>query len=78
MSDVFISFIHEEGETAAAVQKFVNQMLGGKANAFLVVRIICQKRSRFHFFHIADEMISFSLIAKSCYRKQTHYQHGVR
>jgi hypothetical protein len=35
MSDVFISFIHEEGETAAAVQKFVNQMLGGQANAFL-------------------------------------------
>jgi hypothetical protein len=35
MSDVFISFIHEEGETAAAVQTFVNQMLSGQANAFL-------------------------------------------
>jgi hypothetical protein len=35
MSDVFISFIHEEGETAAAVQRFVNQMLSGQANAFL-------------------------------------------
>lgn len=35
MSDVFISFIHEEGETAAAVQTFVNQMLGGQAKAFL-------------------------------------------
>src|SRR6266849_1941144 len=35
MSDVFISFIHEEGETAAAVQKFVSQMLSGQASAFL-------------------------------------------
>jgi len=35
MAQVFISFIHEEGETAAAVQKFVNQMLGGQGNAFL-------------------------------------------
>src|ERR1700680_2186498 len=35
MSDVLISFIHEEAETAAAVQKFVNQMLSGQANAFL-------------------------------------------
>jgi len=35
MSDIFVSFIHEEGETAAAVQKFVNHMLSGQANAFL-------------------------------------------
>ena len=35
MSDVFISFIHEEGETAAAVQKFVNRMFSGQAKAFL-------------------------------------------
>jgi hypothetical protein len=35
MADVFISFIHEESATAEAVQKFVNQMLSGKANAFL-------------------------------------------
>lgn len=35
MSDVFISFIHEEGQTAEAVQVFVNQMLGGQASAFL-------------------------------------------
>jgi len=35
MSDVFISFIHEESETAGALQRFVNQMLSGQAQAFL-------------------------------------------
>ncbi len=35
MSDVFISFIHEEGETAGTLQRFVNQMLSGQAQAFL-------------------------------------------
>jgi hypothetical protein len=35
MSDVFISFIHEEGQTAEAVQRYVNQMLSGQARAFL-------------------------------------------
>jgi hypothetical protein len=35
MSDVFISFIHEEGETAEVVQRYVNQMLSGQADAFL-------------------------------------------
>jgi TIR domain len=35
MSDVFISFIHEESETAEALQGFVNQMLSGQAQAFL-------------------------------------------
>jgi hypothetical protein len=35
MSDVFISFIHEESATAEAVQHFVNQMLSGQAEAFL-------------------------------------------
>jgi hypothetical protein len=35
VADVFISFIHEEGETAEAVQRFVNQMLSGQAKAFL-------------------------------------------
>jgi hypothetical protein len=35
MSDVFISFIHEEAATAEALQEFVSEMLGGKANTFL-------------------------------------------
>ena len=35
MSEIFISFIHEESQTAEALQKFVNQILSGKARAFL-------------------------------------------
>jgi hypothetical protein len=35
MADIFISFIHEESETAEALQRFVNQMLSGQAKAFL-------------------------------------------
>ena len=35
MADIFISFIHEEEQTAEALQRFVNEMFSGQAKVFL-------------------------------------------
>jgi len=35
MANVFVSFIHEEGEYAEAVQAFITQILGVQAKPFL-------------------------------------------